>query len=230
MKASRRRLIIPCISVILAGLMIVGARGFARAQNVAPPAQAPLAQGQNVEVPDAEAKPFLHPRFSENAVLQRDRAISMSGWTQPGTQEAKRRLALNALQNSYGKAIESSGPTLRSVKPVNGAIQLLFDHAQDLNLKGDRNRVFAIAGTDLKFAWATPLVAGNTITLKSPDVAAPLYARFGWLDNPRASLYNPAGLPASPFRTDEDPRFPVALAQNRADAAVDAWNAAFIVF
>ena len=30
-------------------------------------------------------KPFLHPLFSENAVLQRDRALNVWGWTQPET-------------------------------------------------------------------------------------------------------------------------------------------------
>jgi len=27
--------------------------------------------------------------------------------------------------------------------------------------------------------------------------------RYGWADNPRVSLYNAAGLPASPFRSSE---------------------------
>ena len=146
----------------------------------------------------------------------------------PNKQEVGSRLARSALANTYGVKIESSGPTLREAKAVNGTMQLSFDHAQGLNLKGDANRVFALAGTDLKFFWATPQIAGNVVTLRSPDVPAPLYARFGWSDNPRAVLYNAAALPASPFRTDGDTRFPVALAQNKADAIFDAWNAAFL--
>lgn len=147
----------------------------------------------------------------------------------PNKQEAGARLATNALANTYGLKIESSGPTLRGVKAQGGAMQLSFDHAQGLNLKGDQGRVFAVAGTDLKFFWATPQIAGNTVTLRSADVKAPVYARFGWSDNPRASLYNTAALPASPFRTDGDTRFPVAPAQNKADALFDAWNAAFLM-
>ena len=119
-------------------------------------------------------------------------------------QEAGARLALSALANTYRLPIEGSGPTLREVKSVNGAVQLSFDHAQGLNLKGDANRVFAIAGDDRVFHWATPQIAGNTVTLSSPDVPMPLYARFGWSNNPRAWLHNAAGLPASPFRTDQD--------------------------
>ena len=143
-------------------------------------------------------------------------------------QDAGARLALTALSNTYGLKIEGSGPTLQGVKAPDGAMQLSFDHAQGLNLKGEQNRVFAIAGTDLKFSWATPQIAGSTVTLRSADVPHPVYARFGWSDNPRASLYNAAGLPASPFRTDGNVRFQVTPAQNKADALFDAWNAAFL--
>jgi sialate O-acetylesterase len=34
-------------------------------------------------------------------------------------------------------------------------------------------------------------------------VAAPRAVRYGWADNPKVSLYNAAGLPASPFRSPE---------------------------
>ena len=119
-------------------------------------------------------------------------------------QDVGLRLALVALSQTYGEKIESSGPTLLSATPLNGTLQLKFAHAQDLNLKGDTARVFALAGADKQFHWATPEIMGDTITLQSAEVPKPLYARFGWSDNPRASLYNAAGLPASPFRTDTD--------------------------
>ena len=146
----------------------------------------------------------------------------------PNKQGAGARLALNALEHTYGRKIESSGPTLKDLKAAGSTMQLSFDHAQGLGLKGDANRVFALAGTDLKFYWAMPQIAGNLVTLRSPDVPRPLYARYAWSDNPRANLINAAGLPASPFRTDGDTRFPVAPAQDKADAVFDAWNAAFL--
>ncbi len=119
-------------------------------------------------------------------------------------QDVGLRLALAALHQTYGENIEYSGPTLKNAKPINGALQLTFDHAAAMTLKGDANRVFAVAGADKKWSWAVPTIDGNTITLHSPDVAAPIYARFAWSDNPRANLYNSARLPASPFRTDSD--------------------------
>jgi len=147
----------------------------------------------------------------------------------PNKQEAGARLALSALEHTYGEKIEGDGPTLKDVKSANGAMQLTFDNAQGLNLKGDTSHVFALAGKDLKFSWAKPQIAGNTVTLSSPDVPAPVYARYAWSSNPRANLFNAAGLPASPFRTDGDTRFPIEVAQNKADALFDAWNAAFLM-
>ncbi len=118
----------------------------------------------------------------------------------PNKQETGRRLALSALEHTYGVKGESSGPTLRGAKMGRGAVQLTFDHAQGLNLKGDKDRVFAVAGADGKFHWAKPQVFGNTVTLRSPEVPQPVSARFGWSNNQRAWLYNAAGLSATAFR------------------------------
>ena len=41
--------------------------------------------------------------------------------------------------------------------------------------------------------------------LKSPAVAKPVAVRYAWANNPEANLYNKAGLPACPFRTDDWP-------------------------
>ncbi len=144
-------------------------------------------------------------------------------------QELGRRLALSALNHTYGEPVESSGPTLHSATAVAGAMRLTFDHAQGLSLKGDAGHVFVVAGTDKMFRWATPQIAGRVVTLRSADVPAPIYARFGWSDNPRASLFNAAGLPASPFRTDQDYVESQGPAKDQAEAVYNAWNAAFLV-
>jgi sialate O-acetylesterase len=39
----------------------------------------------------------------------------------------------------------------------------------------------------------------------STEVADPVAARYAWQANPLATLYNGAGLPAVPFRTDDWP-------------------------
>ena len=62
---------------------------------------------------------------------------------------------------------------------------------------------FAIAGKDGAFVWADAKIEGkDTVVLSSPQIAEPKSARYAWADNPEVSLYNDAGLPASPFRTD----------------------------
>ena len=117
-------------------------------------------------------------------------------------QDVGLRLALVALTDTYGKKVESSGPTLQAVKPDGANLRLTFSHADGgLTLKGDASRVFAVAGADRNWFWATPRVEGNTVILSSPVVAHPVAARFGWSNLPRAALYNGAQLPAAPFST-----------------------------
>ena len=117
-------------------------------------------------------------------------------------QDVGLRLALLALKQTYGFDVEASGPVLRDFQTEGDALILTFDFARNLSLKGDSDRVFAIAGADGVYHWATPTIGGDTIILRSPAVEAPANARFGWSNNPRANLYNDAGLPAAPFRTD----------------------------
>jgi len=43
------------------------------------------------------------------------------------------------------------------------------------------------------------------ILVSNPSLAEPLAVRYGWATNPTCNLYNQAGFPASPFRTDDFP-------------------------
>ena len=173
-----------------------------------------IVQLANYMAPDETPKNDDWPRLQEAQSLTAQRVpdsgiaiindIGQANDIHPkNKQDVGLRLALVALKQTYGEDIEASGPTLQSVKPENGALVLKFDHAQGLNLKGDADHVFAVAGADGVYQWATPTLAGDTITLQSADVPAPQNARFAWSSNPRASLYNAAGLPASLFRTDK---------------------------
>jgi sialate O-acetylesterase len=62
-----------------------------------------------------------------------------------------------------------------------------------------------IAGEDKKFVWAKAEIKGKKVVVWSDEVPAPQSVRYGWHANPAVSLYNGAGLPASPFRTDTWP-------------------------
>lgn len=137
------------------------------------------------------------------------------------------RLARIALARTYGKAIPFSGPVYQSMKVESDRIRLTFRHLEgglaakevpatyDVMRKAGktaplvRNRPdsqlegFAICGADEKWVWADAKIDGETVLVWSDQVTAPVAARYGWADNPTCNLYNAAGLPASPFRTDK---------------------------
>ncbi len=119
-------------------------------------------------------------------------------------QDVGLRLALNALAKDYGRDVVYSGPAYKSAKNQGNAIVLSFDHVGGgLVAKGGELKSFAIAGADKKFVWADARIDGETIVVSSKDVAKPVAVRYAWAENPEATFYNKAGLPASPFRTDQ---------------------------
>jgi len=116
------------------------------------------------------------------------------------------RLALCALANYYGEKVVYSGPTLKSVDRLRGSIRLRFAHADGgLVVKGTKLEEFAIAGEDRKWYWADARIKGKTIIVSSPLAPNPKEVRYAWQSNPAATLFNGAGLPAAPFRTDTWP-------------------------
>lgn len=122
-------------------------------------------------------------------------------------QEVGRRLALHALANEYGHKVDAEGPKLERYEIQGDSIRLFFSNVgKGLAVQGsDRLEGFALAGADRKFHWADAVIEGNTVVVRSQDVARPLAVRYAWAANPLGNLYNSAGLPASPFRTDEWP-------------------------
>jgi sialate O-acetylesterase len=120
--------------------------------------------------------------------------------------EVGRRLALSALAETYGKKIEYSGPWYKAMKMEGHSIRLSFEHVDGgLVARGGELKGFAIAGEDRKFVWATATIDGKQVVVNAPGVEKPLAARYGWDVDPVCNLYNQAGLPAVPFRTDDWP-------------------------
>lgn len=113
------------------------------------------------------------------------------------------RLALLALQDSYGKEIVANGPTFKSLKVDGSKAVISFDNTgSGLKCNGDSLTGFTIAGADRKFHNATATIEGNTVIVTSPSVHEPVAVRFGWANYPVVNLWNKNGLPAVPFRTD----------------------------
>jgi sialate O-acetylesterase len=121
-------------------------------------------------------------------------------------QEVGRRLALAALATVYGRDLTYSGPAYESMAVDGPEVVLRLTHVDGgLVAKGDVLRGFALAGEDRQFRWADARIEGNTVVLSSDAVPAPVAARYSWANNPVGNLYNAAGLPAGPFRTDDWP-------------------------
>mgnify|MGYP000162461139 FL=1 len=133
-------------------------------------------------------------------------------------QTVGKRLSLIARAQTYGEtSLPYSGPMYRSYRIEGNKMILSFDHV-DGGLKigfgeseasvketGERNELkgFAIASYDHKFHWATARIEGDCVVVSSPEVPFPVAVRYAWANNPDCNLYNGAGLPASPFRTDD---------------------------
>lgn len=122
----------------------------------------------------------------------------------PGNkQPVGERLSLPARALVYGeKKLEYMGPIYESMKVEGDKIILTFTHANKLVAKDGELRDFVIAGADKKFITAKAEIKNNKLIVYSPDVKNPVAVRAGWRLCPQINLYNEAGLPASPFRTD----------------------------
>jgi sialate O-acetylesterase len=118
-----------------------------------------------------------------------------------------RRLALLARNMVYGeKDLICRGPRLDKKKSHRGNIELSFsDVGSGLVLKPEPVSAFEICGADGAFVPARAELNGNTITLSSPEITSPCDVRYGWKKWFAPTLYNQDGLPASPFRTDDQP-------------------------
>ncbi len=128
------------------------------------------------------------------------------------------RLAQWALHQTYGKQdVVPSGPLYKSHKVEGNSIRLAFANTGGGLIVGKKEGLaptqevadgklarFAIAGEDKKWHWADAMIDGESVVVKSSDVAHPVAVRYDYSTNPAgANLYNKEGIPASPFRTDD---------------------------
>ena len=59
-----------------------------------------------------------------------------------------------------------------------------------------------LAGADKVFYPAEGKIEGDTLKVTSAKVPKPVAVRYAFRNSPVANLYNGAGLPAAPFRSD----------------------------
>ena len=117
------------------------------------------------------------------------------------------RLALLALARTYAvKDVIDSGPVFKSAIREGRAYRVGYEpstsplRAAPAGLTG-----FELAGEDRVFHPAEARIDGSTVVVASAAVASPVAVRYAYRNAPVAGLFNAAGLPAAPFRTDDWP-------------------------
>jgi sialate O-acetylesterase len=123
-------------------------------------------------------------------------------------QDVGKRLSLWALGTVYGKNVPAiSGPLPADSNISGNAITVSFKHANGglKSITGGPLTGFLIAAADQQWKPAEAKIVGESVVVSSAEVAQPVAVRYAWKDWPDYSLANGAGLPASPFRTDDWP-------------------------
>jgi sialate O-acetylesterase len=120
--------------------------------------------------------------------------------------EVGRRLALWALARTYGQPVPVwSGPLYSHFALENGSLRLHFEHAGAGLWAPGRLTHFEVRGEDGVWKPAAAKIEGATVLVSSPEVPAPVAARYGFANAAETRLRNSAGLPASSFTTETWP-------------------------
>lgn len=113
------------------------------------------------------------------------------------------RLALAARALAYGETLAYSGPLYQAADFADGRAVIHFSHlGGGLVAKENRLEGFSIAGADGVFYAARAEIVGDTVEVQADAVPTPRAVRYAWAHVAHGTLYNQAGLPASPFTTD----------------------------
>ncbi len=118
------------------------------------------------------------------------------------------RMALVALAKTYKKEIPYSGPVFESMKVEGDKIRVTLQFTESGLITKPANSTlegFVICGENHQWVPAEAKIDGSTVLVSSPTVPNPIALRYGWADNPTCNLYNGAGFPTAPFRTDKLP-------------------------
>jgi sialate O-acetylesterase len=119
-------------------------------------------------------------------------------------QDVGKRLALWALAKEYGyDSIVYSGPLFKSISIDGNKIIVSFDHTHGgLIARGGELTHFELAGEDQVYLPAKATIVDETVIVSAAGVPNPVAVRYGWSATAEPNLFNGAGLPASPFRSD----------------------------
>jgi len=163
------------------------------------PARGPGAGGR-AALREAQGQALSLPATGEAVAIDLG---SAGGLTPAQRREIGRRLALIAKANAYSIEDDYSGPAFSGIEALGPSLRVHFRFAgEGLTASGRPLQSFEIAGADRVFHAATATIDGDTVVVRSTAVKQPVAVRYAWADAPDANLFNGAGLPAAPFRSD----------------------------
>jgi sialate O-acetylesterase len=128
------------------------------------------------------------------------------------------RLALAARETAYGEKVNGSSPYYDGHEVRDGAVVVRFKNAAGgliiseppwrpasaPAVPTDRLLGFCVKGATGDWVSADARIEGETVVVSSPSVKEPIAVAYGWTETPVLNLYSREGLPAAPFRTDEN--------------------------
>lgn len=124
----------------------------------------------------------------------------------PNKKPVGERLALLAMARVYKLPVAADGPRYVSAKFDGDKVRIKLTNADGLTSPNVPLPEFIVAGADKKFYPATAVIDGDALVVSCPEVGKPVAVRYAWSDGPvKADVYNAAGLPLAPFRTDDWP-------------------------
>ena len=125
-------------------------------------------------------------------------------------QEVGRRLALLALNRTYGEEEPCVAPEFLQMNVADGKATLSFLPSPGSDMLEENADItgFSIAGPDHEWHVAKAHTEGNgrfvwRVVVECPEVSHPVAVRYAWADNPECNLKTVTGLPVGPFRTDD---------------------------
>ena len=122
--------------------------------------------------------------------------------------EIGKRLAWLALDRTYHVKHVSEGPRIDVVSFNNHQARVNFVNPELGLVVHDGSKIigFELAGADGRFYPATGIVKKKKyVVVSSSEVPDPVALRFAWKEDAEPNLFNKAGLPAEPYRTDSAP-------------------------
>ena len=154
------------------------------------------------ELREAQAQALREPRTAMAVTLDIGDAHDIHPREK---QEVGRRLALAALKLVYGRDVIASGPTFTAAVRDGKTIKIRFTNVASglTTADGAAPRGFLIAGADRIWKTAEARIEGGNVIVSNAEIADPVAVRYGWGNDPAATLRSQADLPAAPFRSDD---------------------------